>query len=216
MKRSLFSIILLLSSTYITPVCADHLSCPCVSKNGTCCCIAENKQCCCAQEYAKEGTVPATCPCPKTAALDGSPKKAANPVRSSLRATTAHIAVSYGDLFDKITILEIKKEQISDLRKLEHIVDELESLNRQLTIILAKSADRELLGELKEQLKEVNWQLWQAEDAIRLKEREKLFDAEFITIARSIYAFNDDRAALKRQISDLLHSRIVEEKSYAC
>jgi hypothetical protein len=216
MKRYLFAIALLLSSSsYLVSNPTPPVTCPCVGKNdGKCCCgcTAAGKECRCAEEYAKQGTVPATCSCPKTTPEVKQDERTRKPYS---HASSAHIAVSYGELFDKITILEIKSEQITDTQKLEHICFELDNLNKSLNIILAKSEDCDLLRILKEQLKEINWQLWQVEDAIRVKEHEKAFDEEFIDLARKIYNFNDARATVKRKISELLHSRIVEEKSYA-
>lgn len=200
------------------PLCIDAdctpMSCPCVSKGQKCACTACGQECRCVEEYATQGTVPEQCPCPKTPV---DPKKNVpidHPQKKYSHTSSAHIAISYGELFDKITILEIKEEQITDAQKLEHIRFELETLNKSLNIILVKSEDRDTLCELKAQLKKLNWQLWQAEDAIRAKEGQLSFDEEFITFARNIYTFNDARAAVKRKISELLHSRIIEEKSY--
>lgn len=205
MNRFVLSIALLMSSSCsITmadlPVC---VSCPCVTKEGgSCCCTARGEQCCCVEAYAKEGSVPATCPCPKT-------------IESCCaKNDSAQVEISYGELFDKITILEIKVAEITDEKKLKHIRFELSVLTKVMQGVLNQSADRDALLVLKKELKEINWQLWQTEDALRIKETEKNFDEEFVTLARNVYICNDARAVLKRQISDLLHSRIVEEKSY--
>jgi predicted nucleic acid-binding Zn-ribbon protein len=126
------------------------------------------------------------------------------------------IEVSYGELFDKVTILEIKEREIHDEQKHAHVITELEILHKSVDAVLKKHDDlKNVLLALKEQLGTVNWRLWQVEDAIRAKEAQQSFDAEFIQLARSIYKLNQQRAELKTKISHLLHSNIVEVKSYA-
>jgi len=119
--------------------------------------------------------------------------------------------VSYGELIDKITILEIKSERIADAAKLANVRDELQLLNdlwardpASHTDIAAERAD----------LKRINEALWEIEDEIRVKERDQAFDARFIELARAVYHTNDKRAAIKRAINLKLGSRLVEEKSY--
>jgi len=123
---------------------------------------------------------------------------------------TTEIAV--GELVDKITILQIKSENIKDPEKLTNIRTELETLVKTLQENVPSSKE---LEELTEQLLEINKQLWDIEDAIRDKERERCFDQEFIEIARSVYYTNDERCRVKRAINDLTGSRLFEEKSYA-
>ncbi len=121
------------------------------------------------------------------------------------------IPVSIGELIDKITILEIKAARIREPAKLEHITRELDLLtNTWLTSGQASAG----IGVQREALKTVNETLWDIEDQIRLKEASGEFDDSFIELARAIYINNDRRAALKREINQLLGSEIVEEKSY--
>jgi hypothetical protein len=123
-----------------------------------------------------------------------------------------HIEVGPGELIDKITILEIKAERIRDARKLANIRTELDVLAKSRDSAIGASAD---LARLTASLKKVNAALWDIEDEIRDCERSGDFGPRFVTLARSVYRRNDERAALKRQINDLLHAKIVEEKSYA-
>jgi len=119
--------------------------------------------------------------------------------------------ISYGELVDKITILEIKSERIGDESKLKNISTELETL---LHIFEQYIGNRSDIAQLKKQLKEINTRMWNIEDAIRVKERNKEFDEEFITLARGVYHTNDERVASKRKVDLLMGSRIVEEKLY--
>jgi hypothetical protein len=114
-------------------------------------------------------------------------------------------------LIDRITILEIKAARITEPDKLENIQRELQLLNDVRANTIPAAADIESLTR---QLRDVNAQLWEIEDRIRDRERLRVFDDEFIELARRVYLTNDRRAALKRQINTLLGSRIVEEKSY--
>ena len=122
------------------------------------------------------------------------------------------VPVSPGELVDKITILEIKAERITDEEKLKNVKTELELL---VQVWEAASVDAEAVLPLKETLKGINQALWDIEDQIRIKESKQEFDQEFIDLARSVYIQNDQRAAAKKQINVLLGSRIKEEKSYA-
>lgn len=122
------------------------------------------------------------------------------------------IETSAGELIDKITILEIKLQNIRDPSKLANIAREHEVLTATLRQEIPQSA---ALTTLTAALKSVNTELWQIEDAIREQERAGSFGAEFVALARSVYRTNDRRAALKREINGLLQSNIVEEKSYA-
>lgn len=121
------------------------------------------------------------------------------------------VPVSYGELIDKITILEIKSERIGDADKLANVRRELELLNR--TWAADPLAQRDISAE-RSRLKAVNEALWDIEDDIRVKEKGKAFDQEFIELARAVYFRNDDRAAFKREINEKLGSTLVEEKSY--
>jgi tetratricopeptide (TPR) repeat protein len=133
-------------------------------------------------------------------------------VPASARPRSAAVPASFGELLDKISILEIKAERISDGDKLLHVRHELTVLldARERTIVPSNDLDQ-----LAAALKNVNETLWDVEDEIRICEREGDFGPRFIGLARSVYGENDRRAALKRQINDLLGSELVEEKSYA-
>jgi hypothetical protein len=119
--------------------------------------------------------------------------------------------VSYGELIDKITILEIKSRLIADAAKLANVRTELELLNATWA---AHPASRTDIADERARLAAVNAALWEIEDKIRLKEKAQAFDAEFIELARSVYFQNDERAAVKREINVKLGSQLVEEKSY--
>ncbi len=121
------------------------------------------------------------------------------------------VEISVGELLDKITILEIKSERITDPTKLANITTELETLRR--TWETSPLADLDL-GDLSSRLKAVNEALWDIEDGIRALEAAQSFGDEFIELARAVYHRNDERAALKREINRLAGSRLVEEKSY--
>lgn len=124
------------------------------------------------------------------------------------------IPASVGELIDKITILEIKRERIADHAKQQNIERELAALMgvvEQQHLGYPSGALAELAG----QLAAVNAQLWTIEDDIRECERQNDFGARFIELARAVYHRNDERAALKRQINALCGSELVEEKSYA-
>ncbi|TDR39348.1 hypothetical protein DFR29_11647 [Tahibacter aquaticus] len=119
--------------------------------------------------------------------------------------------ISHGELIDKITILEIKSEQIADPAKLANVRTELDLLNAAWRDDAAAAID---IGGERARLKQVNQSLWDIEDRIRLKEKAQAFDAEFIELARAVYFQNDDRAAIKREINLKLGSQLIEEKSY--
>jgi len=125
--------------------------------------------------------------------------------------TTPLIPISWGELIDKITILEIKQLNIKSLNAQSNIEKELGYLN---DIVKDKEGLAEFVKEIKKQLLNVNMQLWQVEDDIRSKELKQEFDTVFIGLARSVYRLNDDRAKLKKQINKLLNSELTEEKSY--
>ena len=119
--------------------------------------------------------------------------------------------VSYGELIDKITILEIKSRRIADEAKLANVRNELDLLNATWGNSTASQTD---IADERARLLAVNELLWDIEDNIRLKERAQAFDQEFIELARAVYFRNDERAAFKREINLKLGSQLVEEKSY--
>jgi hypothetical protein len=125
---------------------------------------------------------------------------------------TVMAPVSWGELIDKITILEIKSRKLGDPAKLANVLKEF--------MLLSDVRDREFAGnaaltELTRRLSAVNERLWQIEDDIRECERRRDFGDRFVDLARAVYVTNDERAALKRRINELLGSALVEEKSYA-
>jgi len=122
------------------------------------------------------------------------------------------VEIAPGELLDKITILQIKTERMTDPAKVKNVQVELAILARTRREAMATSPE---LLELEAQLKAVNERLWDIEDEIRVCEREQDFGPRFIALARSVYHENDRRAALKKAVNQLLQSRIVEEKSYA-
>ena len=123
--------------------------------------------------------------------------------------TLVHIPVSLGELIDKITILEIKRERLSGPAR-EHVLEELRLLEAAL-----EGANLAIDADLCQQLRTVNRSLWEIEDAIREQERLGDFGERFIALARSVYRSNDHRAALKRRLNELHGSGLIEQKSYA-
>ena len=121
------------------------------------------------------------------------------------------VPVSPGELLDKVTILRIKSQRMSDPGKLANVRLELDAL--QETWSRSGYASVDLDADVAA-LMAVNERLWVIEDDIRDKERAQSFDAEFIRLARAVYMENDERAAIKRRINAKLGSTIVEEKSY--
>ena len=119
--------------------------------------------------------------------------------------------ISVGEFFDKITILEIKKKKIIDIEKLKNINYELEELRK---IEEKCNLEKFALDELIENLYNVNIELWTIEDEIRILEKSKSFDSEFINLARSVYIKNDLRARIKKEINIKSKSNLIEEKSY--
>jgi hypothetical protein len=125
--------------------------------------------------------------------------------------STPRVPISWGELIDKITILEIKRERLSGTSALANVGRELDVLSAIAGPVLAgDEAARTLMA----QLKALNEILWDIEDRIRGKEAAGLFDADFVALARSIYQRNDERAALKKDLNRQLASELVEEKSY--
>ena len=122
-----------------------------------------------------------------------------------------NIEVSHGEIVDKLTILQIKKENITDSTKLDNIIKEYDYLlsvvENDLKISTESSEYLELLS--------INKELWVIEDDIREKERKKEFDEDFIKLARAVYYTNDVRAKIKKEINLKYGSGFVEEKSYS-
>lgn len=124
---------------------------------------------------------------------------------------TPKISVSWGELFDKMTILEIKLENLKSKSSLKNVKKE----HNQLRTIFDQSflnntnADR-----LIKELRLINQSLWKIEDKVRDKERIKTFDNDFIELARSVYLTNDERSRIKNKINYVFGSELVEEKSY--
>lgn len=122
------------------------------------------------------------------------------------------IDISVGELLDKVTILQIKSERIIGVEKLNNVKKELQVLQGQwelspyIKINLDDSVDA---------LKKVNEKLWDIEDQIRIKESQQQFDEEFVSLARSVYFINDERAEIKRNINKKTGSDLIEEKSYS-
>jgi uncharacterized protein DUF6165 len=122
------------------------------------------------------------------------------------------VPISPGELLDKITILRIKSQRMTDPRKLANVRLELEALEE--TWKSSAYADIDVGTDLNALLT-VNARLWTIEDDIRDKERAKTFDEEFVRLARAVYIENDERAAIKRRLNVKLGSSLVEEKSYS-
>ena len=125
------------------------------------------------------------------------------------------VAVSVGELVDKITILEIKAERITDPLRLGHVRTELAALTGALSTALFATVPLPALAALTAELKAINTKLWDIEDDIRGCERLGDFGARFVALARAVYVTNDERFALKNAINQLCASTLVEVKSYA-
>ena len=121
------------------------------------------------------------------------------------------VPVSWGELIDKITILQIKHERIADPRARANVDRELAMLRRIAVGAIGRRPMSTLIG----QLRGVNEALWEIEDSIREREEGGDFGRDFVQLARSVYRKNDQRAAIKREINERLGSALIEEKSYA-
>ncbi len=121
------------------------------------------------------------------------------------------VPVSFGELLDKIAILQIKSERMNDPAKLANVRYELSALEK--TWMEHPAAGGDIVA-LRAQLKAVNERLWVIEDDIRAKEKAQQFDDAFVQLARSVYFENDQRARIKKDINLALGSAYVEEKSY--
>ena len=122
------------------------------------------------------------------------------------------VELSVGELIDKISILQIKAERIIDRSKLENI-------NKELDVLMSLwkdsiNSNNNLESEIND-LKAINEELWDIEDKIRDKERNQVFDKDFIELARAVYITNDKRADIKRIINSKTGSELIEEKSYS-
>jgi len=132
-------------------------------------------------------------------------------MNQTVAAESPLVPVSWGELIDKVTILEIKQTQISSPEALSNVRYELAALSNPVDPVLTSIPG---IRRLKDKLTEINQKLWDIEDAIRQKEALKAFDEEFIELARSVYKTNDIRAAIKREINKAMNSTLTEEKSY--
>ena len=119
--------------------------------------------------------------------------------------------ISAGELVDKITILKIKKEKITNKEKLIEIKKELDSLTNTFNKSIKKNINFETFTK---ELKNINLKLWNVEDKKRELEKKQRFGKEFIELARNVYKFNDERAKIKLKINEALGSNIKEVKSY--
>jgi hypothetical protein len=131
-------------------------------------------------------------------------------ILSNAHATTLYIPISYGEFVDKITILQIKSERIQDKQQLEHVHTELQALEK----IYATIASSNEIQTLTQKLKTINTQLWDIEDAVRKHEQTKIFDEDFIDLARKIPILNDERYRTKTAINVLCESSFIEQKSH--
>jgi hypothetical protein len=122
-----------------------------------------------------------------------------------------HVPMSWGELIDKITILELKTARLEGEQARGNAGGELALLHQIAAPVLAQSDAAQALAQ---QLRDVNEALWEIEDSIREHERTGTFDAQFIALARAVYTRNDARGALKRELNLVLDSALIEEKSY--
>jgi predicted nucleic acid-binding Zn-ribbon protein len=121
------------------------------------------------------------------------------------------VEISWGELIDKITILEIKEQRLTSPAAVANVRKELAALNSAVSALNPVPAE---LGALKQDLKSINEALWDIENRTRAKEAAKSFDEQFVELTRSVYLNNDKRAVIKRRINELLNSGLVEEKQY--
>ncbi len=126
-------------------------------------------------------------------------------------ADVIKVPVSFGEVLDKITILEIKSERIADPEKVKNVRLELDELSATWNEAVQ---DQAVIADLRKQLKAVNEELWEIEDDIRDQEAAQDFGPKFIELARAVYVTNDKRAAIKKEVNLALGSRFVEEKTY--
>jgi len=129
------------------------------------------------------------------------------------------IEISNGELIDKLTILEIKLEKVSEnkqfhKKKTTNILNEWKILNEKVNLLFSIHSSQELF-KTQNDLQEINKQLWWVEDSIRENEKKEIFDKEFVELARSVYKLNDKRFKLKNKINKLTQSELREEKLYS-
>ena len=122
------------------------------------------------------------------------------------------IKISVGELFDKISILEIKKNKIKNSLKLDNVHKEHKLLNEICDNLYSKN-DKQFY-KFKKMLFDVNSQLWEIEDKIRIHEKESKFDEDFIKLARQVYKVNDERFKIKTLVNEYYNSDLIEEKEY--
>ena len=134
------------------------------------------------------------------------------PIKQGTKINSPQAPISWGELFDTITILQIKLDNLTLKNALENVEQELKKLQSIFTQYCPKTMET---TQLEGELRQINQQLWDIEDQIRGKERNNSFDDEFIQLARSVYITNDERSRIKRKINDMFGSELVEEKSYA-
>jgi Family of unknown function (DUF6165) len=125
-----------------------------------------------------------------------------------MSTNSCSVQISIGELYDKFSILHIKRQKITDKTKLEHIYNEICLLSTELNKLPFFCKD------LFDKLLNINAQLWQIEDDIRIKEKNNEFDSDFIELARSVYITNDKRFEIKNEINSKHNSNIFEVKSY--
>ena len=124
--------------------------------------------------------------------------------------------VSVGEIFDKLSILQIKEQKITDPIKLSNVKTEIKELNKSIIDLdINEKSSQDVLDALKTELYETNFKLWDIEDALRKLESQKKFERDFISLARQVYITNDKRAEIKKEINRLTDSDIVEEKHYS-
>jgi hypothetical protein len=121
------------------------------------------------------------------------------------------IPISWGELLDKITILEIKLEKLTSKSALGNVMREFAQLRSISNTNISKTTEA---VQLEIELKQINQKLWDIEDKIRAKEKNNAFDDEFIQLARSVYVTNDERSRIKKKINEVLGSELAEEKLY--
>lgn len=126
-------------------------------------------------------------------------------------SSTPLLPVAWGEVFDKLTILAIKLDKITDVEKRANIAKEFEAIG---SVVGDFQQYPDGLEDLYQELKAINLRLWDVEDGKRACERDQNFGPEFVALAREVYFGNDKRAVVKRQINELLGSALVEEKSY--
>ena len=125
---------------------------------------------------------------------------------------TPLIPISWGELFDKKTILQIKLKNLESKSALKNVKTEYAQLSDIFNTNFSKNKNAK---KLMSDLKKINQKLWQIEDLIREKEKNKNFDKDFIELARSVYFTNDNRSRIKRKINEVFGSELIEEKSYS-